>query len=217
MGGEIALLSHPVMTPPRLSAQLGVSKQAVSTAIKQLTEEELAVLFHAIVYEAKKADWARKYDNGRFKWIKKSAFAIVDDIGRAEERAELEDRTKTLDFKLASAINAWAGGCTWGDLEAHTGASDGDMVRIFRLALQLLKNTMYALPKDDPLREKLRGAARRLNRDVVDAERQLRMGTQEPREPEESVEAPPEEAAAPPTEPVPSPPPEIAGDGGFPG
>ena len=53
------------------------------------------------------------------------------------------------------------------------------MVRFFRLALQLLRNTMYALPKEDPLREKLRGAARRINRDVVDAERQLRLGTQD--------------------------------------
>jgi len=180
--------------------------------LKDLSEEELAVLFHAIVYEAKKSDWARKYDHGRFKWLKKSAFAIVDDIGRAEERAELEDRTKTLDFKLASAINAWAKGCTWAELEAHTGASDGDMVRIFRLALQLLRNTMYALPKDDPLRGKLRSAANRINRDVVDAERQLRMGTQGPDTSAEELPAPeelPEPSA--PVEPEPE------TDGGFPG
>jgi superfamily II RNA helicase len=159
--------------------ELQVTELVFRGFLKQLAEEELAVLFHAIVYEAKKADWARKYEHGRFKWMKKSAYNIVDDIGRAEERVELEDRTKGLEFKLAGAVNAWAKGCRWGELEAHTGASDGDMVRFFRLALQLLKNTMYALPKDDPLRDKLRGAAHRINRDVVDAERQLRLGTQE--------------------------------------
>jgi superfamily II RNA helicase len=159
--------------------ELQVTELLFRGFLKQLSEEELAVLFHAIVYEAKKADWARKYDHGRFKWLKKAAFNIVDDIGRAEERVELEDRTKGLEFKLAGAVNAWAKGCTWGELEAHTGASDGDMVRFFRLALQLLKNTMYALPKDDPLRDKLRGAAHRINRDAVDAERQLRLGTPE--------------------------------------
>lgn len=163
--------------------ELQVTELLFRGFLKQLSEEELAVLFHAIVYEAKKADWARKYEHGRFKWFKKSAYAIVDDIGRAEERAELEDRTKTLEFKLAGAVNAWAKGCAWGELEAHTGASDGDMVRFFRLTLQLLKNTMYALPKEDPLRDKLRGAAHRINRDVVDAERQLRLGTQEPLNP----------------------------------
>lgn len=159
--------------------ELQVSELLFRGFLKDLAEEELAVLFHAIVYEAKKADWARKVDHGRFKWMRKSAFAIVDDIVRAEERVELEDRTKSLEFKLASAVNAWATGCTWDQIEAHTGAADGDLVRFFRLALQLLKNTMYAIPKDDPLREKLRGAARRLNRDVVDAERQLRLGVQE--------------------------------------
>ena len=186
--------------------ELQVTELLFRGFLKQLSEEELAVLFHAIVYEAKKADWARKYEHGRFKWLKKSAYAIVDDIGRAEERAELEDRTKSLEFKLAGAVNAWAKGCAWGELEAHTGASDGDMVRFFRLALQLLKNTLYALPKDDPLRARLRGAAERLNRDVVDAERQLRLGT---------PEASPAEAAAPP-DPGPARE-EPSGDGGFPG
>jgi hypothetical protein len=97
---------------------------------------------------------------------------------------------------MASAVNAWARGCSWGELEAHTGASDGDLVRYFRLALQLLRNTMYALPKDDPLRDRLHGAARRLNRDVVDAERQLRMGVEMDRA-AEGVE-PPAEPQGPP-------------------
>ena len=99
---------------------------------------------------------------------------------RTGSGASIKSKTRVAAARLASRLwNAWAKGCTWGELEAHTGASDGDMVRFFRLALQLLKNTMYALPKDDPLRDKLRGAAHRINRDVVDAERQLRLGTPE--------------------------------------
>jgi superfamily II RNA helicase len=195
--------------------ELQVTELLFRGFLKQLSEDELAVLFHSIVFEAKKADWARKYDSGRFKWMKKAAYAIVDDIGRAEERAELEDRTKSLEFKLAGAVDAWAKGCSWSELEAYTGASDGDMVRYFRLALQLLKNTMYAIPREDPLCEKLRGAAHRINRDVVDAERQLRLGTPE--------------MAVPPGAPVPEPveeipqgeraadPPAEEEEGGFPG
>src|SRR6185436_16737823 len=99
--------------------------------------------------------------------------------------------------------------------EAHTGASDGDMVRFFRLALQLLKNTMYAIPQDDPLRDKLRGAARRINRDVVDAERQLRLGQPDVVNP---PVAPPEEPPPPlSTIEKPTSPEETDLDGGFPG
>jgi superfamily II RNA helicase len=160
--------------------ELQVSELLFRGILKNLSEEELCVLFHATVYEAKKADWARRCDHGRFKWLRKSAYGVVDDILRAEDRVELEDRTKSLEFKLASAVFAWARGASWSELEAHTGASDGDLVRFFRLALQLLRNAMHSLPAGDPLREKLRGAVRRMDRDVVDAERQLRLGTQEP-------------------------------------
>ena len=159
------------------------------------------MVFHAVVYEAKKADWARRMDHGRFKWIRKSCWDTTDSIQRAEDAQDLEDRVKSMEFKLASAITAWAKGCTWAELEAHTGASDGDLVRFFRLALQLLRNTMYALEKHDPLRDKLHGAAKRINRDVVDAERQLRLGTQDlsaGNGPEpEAPEAPPDPAAPP--------------------
>jgi superfamily II RNA helicase len=158
--------------------ELQVSELLHRGFLKQLSEEELCVLFHAVVYEPKKGDWARKHEHGRFRWVRKSAQAVVEDILRAEERADLEDRTKSLDFKLAGAVLAWARGAAWTELDAHTGASDGDLVRFFRLAVQLLRNTMHALPKGDPLRDKLYGAVRRLNRDVVDAERQLRMGVE---------------------------------------
>jgi superfamily II RNA helicase len=194
--------------------ELQVSELLFRGVLKQLQEEDLCVLFHAIVYEAKKADWARKFDHGRFKWLRKTAHAVVDGIQRAEDRAELEDRTKSLEFKLGSAVHAWAKGCDWAALEAHTGASDGDLVRFFRLALQLLRNTMHALPAEDPLRHRLRGAVRRMDRDVVDAERQLRLASQE-----EAPPAPAPEAEAPrPAEGTPAPLPEEAeGDGGFPG
>jgi superfamily II RNA helicase len=155
--------------------ELQVSELRFRGVLQELGEEEIAVLFHAIVYEAKKADWARKHESGRFKWVKKQATKALEGIEIAEENADLFDRTKPLEFKLAGAAYAWARGCDWKDLEAHTAASDGDLVRFFRLALQLIRNTRHALDPQDPLRDRLRGAERRINRDVVDAERQLRL------------------------------------------
>ncbi len=197
--------------------ELQVSELLFRGVLKQLQEEELCVLFHAVVYEAKKGDWARKFDHGRFRWLRKTASGVVDDVQRAEERADLEERTKALEFKLGSAVFAWAKGCAWADLEAHTGASDGDLVRFFRLALQLLRNTMHALPHGDPLRERLRGAVRRMDRDVVDAERQLRLGVAEgAEEPAEGAERPAEDAKSGAMERLPARE-EAEGEGGFPG
>jgi superfamily II RNA helicase len=192
--------------------ELQVSELLFRGVLKELQEEELCVLFHAIVYEAKKADWARKFEHGRFRWLRKTASGAIDDIQRAEDRADLEEKTKGLEFKLGSAAFAWAKGCAWSDLEAHTGASDGDLVRFFRLALQLLRNTMHALPPEDPLRVRMRGAVRRMDRDVVDAERQLRLASQVPAEGAAEVQAPDAEEAEPADAQE-----ETEGDGGFPG
>jgi superfamily II RNA helicase len=183
--------------------ELQVSELLHRGVLKQLSEEELCVVFHAVVYEAKKSVWARKHDHGRHKWIRKTVQAVADDVARAEDRADLEDRAKLPDFKLAGAVYAWARGAAWADLEAHTGASGGDLVRFFRLAVQLLRNAYHTLPADDPLREKLRAASRRMNRDVVDAERQLRLGVDLERGAEEEAPAPAPEPGPPLPEPGP--------------
>lgn len=141
-----------------------------------LKETELAILFCGITYEAKKSDWNRKVDTPKLRAMRKSAYRAVDPLLRAEARHEVEDPVKELDFRLMSAVQAWADGCEWHELPAYTGAGDGDLVRHFRLAIQLLRTTYHALEPKDPLRPRLRGAVDRLNRGLVDAERQLRLG-----------------------------------------
>jgi len=159
--------------------ELQVTELLFRNVLVHLGEEELAMVFHAIVYESKKSDWHRPMHGDRTKWIRKSAYKTVDDILVAEDSLDIEDRTKELDFRLQSAMHAWMKGCEWKDLEAHTSASDGDLVRYFRLTIQLLRNAFYALDREDPLRAKLRRTADQMNRDVVDAERQLRLGSEE--------------------------------------
>ena len=114
-----------------------------------------------------------------YRSLRKRSYRAINDILVSEESLSIEDRTKELDFKLASAIYAWSQGCSWADMEKHTSASDGDLVRYFRLTIQLLRNTMYALDRDHPLRGSLRRSIENVNRDVVDAERQLRLGVED--------------------------------------
>lgn len=156
--------------------ELQVTELYSRGVLRDLREQELAVLFGAITYEAKKSDWHRKSDTPRLRWLRKAAYRAVDPILHAEDAVDLEDRIKELDFRLMSAVAAWAGGCAWEELSAHTGASDGDLVRHFRLAIQLLRTAFYAIAPDDPIRPRLRATVERLHRDVVDAERQLRLG-----------------------------------------
>ena len=161
--------------------ELQVTELLFGGVLRQLSMEELCVVFSAVTYESKKADWHRSFENPRQRWLRKLCYQKVDAILRGEDRLDLEDRTKELDFRLASAIHAWCRGGAWSAMESHTSASDGDLVRSIRLTVQLMRNTLYALPKGDPLRDKMRAAVEGMNRDVVDAERQLRLGAEEPK------------------------------------
>ena len=62
------------------------------------------------------------------------------------------------------------------NLRRLTSVSEGDLVRTFRMSLQLMRQLRRVLAKDDPLRDKLADAAALVDRDVVDARRQLELG-----------------------------------------
>src|SRR5439155_13079420 len=70
--------------------ELQVTELLFRGVLNNLSEEELCMVFHAIVYEAKKADWARRVDHGRFKWIRKSCWDATDAIQRVEDAQDLE-------------------------------------------------------------------------------------------------------------------------------
>ncbi|MHC4606013.1 MAG: DEAD/DEAH box helicase [Planctomycetota bacterium] len=160
--------------------ELQVAELFFNRLLHHLSEDEINVLFCGIVYEAKKDNWYRKLNHGRFRFLRKKAYQAVDDILYHEDSLGVEDRTKRLEFHLGSAVHAWSRGCDFREIEAHTSTADGDIVRFFRLTIQVLRNTLHACAKDDPLRDTLRAAVARMCRGVIDAERQLRLGTEMP-------------------------------------
>jgi superfamily II RNA helicase len=140
--------------------------------LESATVLELVALFVAIVYEARKADDS---DVQRMR-VEKECKSIVRTWRREERRHELAELTKRPDFSLNAVAVAWAKGARFENLPRLTSASEGDLVRNFRMALQLMRQLRRVLAADDPLRAKLAEAAGLLDRDVVDARRQLELG-----------------------------------------
>lgn len=133
---------------------------------------ELCAIFTAIVYEARKVDEADE----RGIRFEKECIGLVRDWRKEEKRQGLRELTKNPDFAINSVVLAWAKGSTFDDLKKYTNVSEGDLVRALRMALQLMRQLGRVLDKDDPLRAKLAEAAALLDRDVVDARRQLELG-----------------------------------------
>ena len=134
---------------------------------------ELAPLFVAIVYEARKGDNSEAASLQR---QEKEAIGRVREWRRRERQLDLKELTKAPDFGLTSVVLAWAKGAGFDDLGRLTSASQGDLVRTFRMALQLMRQLRRVLERDDPLRAKLLDASALMDRDVVDARRQLELG-----------------------------------------
>ena len=77
---------------------------------------------------------------------------------------------------IFGVTEAWAEGEPFAVLESMCTLAPGDMVRIFRMTIQLLRQVFHAVPRGDPIQEMLQEAITRIDRDVVDAKRQLELG-----------------------------------------
>jgi len=133
---------------------------------------EMTALFTAIIYEARKMDDT----DPRPMELERDANKLVREWRREEKRQGLKELTKRPDFSLNAVAIAWAKGAAFDDLKRLTSASEGDLVRTFRMSLQLMRQLRRILAADDPLRPKLADAAALMDRDVVDARRQLELG-----------------------------------------
>jgi len=134
---------------------------------------DLVALFTAIVYEARKMDDS---DPHRLPHLEREGIDLIRTWRAEERRQELAELLKRPDFALNAVVLAWAKGAPFERLARLTNVSEGDLVRTFRMSLQLMRQLRRVLPADDPLCDKLADAAALMDRDVVDARRQLELG-----------------------------------------
>ncbi len=97
-------------------------------------------------------------------------------IHREETRHRISPKTRAPCFHLAHALEAWMAQTPFAKVIRLCPVDEGEIVRYFRMTVQLLRQFSQAPAADPDLRERAQRALRRINRDVVDAEAQLRMG-----------------------------------------
>ncbi len=175
--------------------ELQISELYFSGLLDEVSEDELGMIMCAVCYESKKGYRYRTPDDGRFKWLRRAASKVIDRIIFHEQSMDLEIETRPLDFRLSGTILAWMRGSDFSKLEKFTSADHGDIVRFYRMTIQILRNTL-GIVKDPSLRKKLKRAIEKINRDEIDAERQLRLGGDVPEEVFRQRDPGPEETPA---------------------
>jgi superfamily II RNA helicase len=103
------------------------------------------------------------------------ASRIVSEIRKVEKSIGIRELTPRLDFSLSGMVRAWVRGEDFETLERMTGLDEGEIVRNLRRTMQLLREIRSAARGRSDLAKRLSSAITAINRDVVDAERQLRV------------------------------------------
>ena len=136
---------------------------------------QAVMLYASIIYEARPADAAARPTRS-LKGIAVPFQGRMAEFAALEAQAGIRAPTRGPDFGMAGAVQRWADGMDFDDVLDHTSLAGGDLVRLLRMTIQLLRQTAHALPPGDPCIEVLHAARHAIDRDVVDARRQLELG-----------------------------------------
>ena len=142
--------------------------------LDELQEDELTVLLAGLIFEPRKGDRPPHLNNTHKKLLK-TAQHYHKIIYKKESRLRITPHTKIPHFNLSEAVRAWTNGRDFEETSRLTGEDEGGLVRYFRMIIQLLRELSHAPHTSKTLKEKAQHACRLISRDVVDAEKQLRI------------------------------------------
>ena len=167
--------------------ELQLTQLLFSGFFERLSADEINCLIIAIVSEPRKDGYYKKIKDKRMLSILGGAMNEIADIQRVENQHNVSDLTPLLELHLCSAMRAWSRGCEFDDLSGYADLDAGDFVRSFRLVIDQLRQIRRAMPGHTALVDKINSCIGKINRDVVDAERQLRIGQEDSFENEEDI------------------------------
>ena len=102
--------------------------------------------------------------------------AVVGGLGQAEARSGIGPGMKRPGWGLTAGTLVLFGGRAMGDLEEQPEGHPGDVCRVFRMAIQLMRNVRRSVDRDWDIVDRLDEAIEAMNRDEVDARKQLALG-----------------------------------------
>jgi len=162
--------------------------------LASLDAHQLAFLCVSLVYEAKREGWSVPLARHALEPVRRPARDRIDDFRRREQSYRITHETKLPEWSLARAVWEWTHGAPFESLTEWSEVSPGDLVRWFRLGIQLLRQLAKPLrfvPEDSTkFQETIREAMKLMKRGEVDAERSLRQAIQHEAGPEAAARIP---------------------------
>ncbi|MFA6130167.1 MAG: DEAD/DEAH box helicase [Candidatus Omnitrophota bacterium] len=144
--------------------------------LEQLDEFELGVVASAVVFEPRKNQRMPSSISKSARTLKRTCEETYDRIKDKERRYKIYPFSKLPYFHLCSSMEAWLRGTNFDKTLQMTDCDEGEVVRYFRMSVQVLREISQAPIASYLLKDKIKETIRVINRDIVDAEKQLREG-----------------------------------------
>ena len=141
--------------------------------IEQLDEFNLAILAAAVAFEPRKNQKCPKLSKDA-RQIKRICEEIILPMHKKELRYRIYPQSKLPYFNLTSSVEAWVRGASFDKIMKFTDVDEGEIVRGLRMAIQILREIRKNPTSSSSLKERISETIRVINRDVIDAEKQLR-------------------------------------------
>jgi len=133
--------------------------------------QQIPVLLSALITEESRSRRAAPVSSVRLRF---DAEKVIHRLRMKEIKHLISMPIREMDFSLAAPVLSWANGCSLKEL-ADFGVPEGDLVRVLRMTIQLLRTLRDRVP-DTYLSDRFHEALLLINRDVVDAQAQLEVG-----------------------------------------
>jgi len=155
--------------------ELILSELYAAGILEQLDEFGLGILAVAVVFEPRKNQHMSGISKASNK-IKRISEEIYTKIKQKEQRLRIYPLSKPPYFHLSSSIEGWLRGTNFDKILQFTDTDEGEVVRYFRMGVQILREINEAKVASRILKERIKETIHVINRDIIDAEKQLRTG-----------------------------------------
>ncbi len=156
--------------------ELQLTEMLFRGALENLPPEALAVVFTGMIHENRRPGPPPRVPSRIFGGIRRHVDGIVGRLVAQQAHFDVPNPLKRPEWGLSGPVLAWCGGADFEEIEGLVDATSGDLCRGFRMALQLMRVVRRTLDPRDSLHEGLSRAIDAMNREEVDARRQLELG-----------------------------------------
>jgi superfamily II RNA helicase len=155
------------------SFELQIGELFDSGYLEGLDEESLFIVITALAYEPRRGERKPRL-NKKIKSLKNELNRFIAFIHKEERIFRVFPLSKKFYFHLSEAASAWYFGTNFNRLSKICEVDEGEIVRYFRMSIQVLREMRTSQAINEQLKTKIINCLHRVKRDVVDAEKQLR-------------------------------------------